>query len=261
MKQMKNLKEKLNAGEAVHGCWLNSGSAIIAEIVGKAGFDWVTIDLEHGAGTENNLLGQLQALGGSETVKIVRVEALVRQRVSRLLELGADGVLFPQIQDTREAEQAISYMRYSPDGVRGMAGMIRATDFGLSSKEYYAGYKQNLLGVIQIETVESLNHLDEIAAIDGVDVLFVGPADLSLSLGVYQQWDHPKYMEALKKVRDAASKAGKATGTLLRNADEYEKYYGLGYRMIGCGADAVFVLRGAMNMVRELNDRNAGTKS
>jgi 4-hydroxy-2-oxoheptanedioate aldolase len=253
---MKNLKELLKAGKAVHGCWLNSGSAMNAEIVGKAGFDWVTIDLEHGAGTENNLLNQLQALKGSNTVKIVRVEALVRQRVSRLLELGADGVLFPQIQNTREAEQAISFMRYSPDGVRGMANMIRATDFGQSFKEYYDGYKENLLGVIQIETLESLNHLDEIAGIDGVDVLFVGPADMSLSLGVFQQWDHPRYMETLERVRDAAAKAGKATGTLLRSADEYEKYYNLGYRMIGCGADSVFVLRGALNMVRELNDRN-----
>jgi 4-hydroxy-2-oxoheptanedioate aldolase len=173
-----------------------------------------------------------------------------------LFELGADGVLFPQIQNAREAEQAISFMRYSPDGVRGMAQMIRATDFGQSFKEYYDGYKENLLGVIQIETLESLNHLDEIAAIDGVDVLFVGPADMSLSLGVFQQWDHPKYLETLERVRDAAEKAGKATGTLLRSADEYEKYYNLGYRMIGCGADSVFVLRGALDMVRELNDRN-----
>ncbi len=253
---MKKLKEKLAAGEAVHGCWLNSGSAMNAEIVGKAGFDWVLIDLEHGIGTENNLIHQLQALKGSETVKIVRVEALVRQRVSRILEFGADGILFPQIQNAKEAGQAISFMRYSPDGVRGMANMVRATDFGQSFKDYYADYKENNLGVIQIETLESLNHLDEIAGIDGVDVLFVGPSDMSLALGVFQQWDHPRYIETLERVRDAAAKAGKATGTLLRSVDEYEKYYNLGYRMIGCGADSVFVLRGALGMVKELNDRN-----
>jgi 2-keto-3-deoxy-L-rhamnonate aldolase RhmA len=258
---MKNLKEKLSAGEAVHGCWLNSGSAINAEIVGKAGFDWVLIDLEHGIGTENNLVNQLQALSGSETVRIVRVEALVRQRVSRVLELGANGVLFPQIQNAREAEQAISYMRYSPDGVRGMANMVRATDFAHSFEKYYAGYKENLLGIIQIETLESLNHLDEIASIDGVDVLFVGPSDMSLALGIFQQWDHPKYIEVLERVRDAALRAGKATGTLLRSKDEYEKYYQLGYRFIGCGSDSVFVFQGALAMARELNDRHAKIKS
>ena len=257
---MKNLREKLNAGEAVHGCWLNSGSEINAEIVGKAGFDWVVLDLEHGIGTENNLINQLQALSGSTTIKIVRVEALVRQRVSRVLELGADGVLFPQIQNSQEAEQAISFMRYPPDGVRGMANMIRATDFGQSFEEYYTGYKDNVLGVIQIETLESLNHLDEIASIDGVDVLFVGPADMSLALGVFRQFDHPRYIETLERVRDAARKAGKATGTLLRHAGEYEKYYKLGYRLLGCGADSVFVLQGALAMAKELNDRNAKSK-
>jgi len=258
---MKKLKEKLSAGEAVHGCWLNSGSAINAEIVGKAGFDWVLIDLEHGIGTENNLVNQLQALNGSPTIKIVRVEALVRQRVSRVLELGADGLLFPQIQNFREAQQAISFMRYPPDGRRGMANMTRATDFGQSFEEYNTGYKDNVLGVIQIETLESLNHLDEIANIDGVDVLFVGPADMSLALGVFRQFDHPRYIEVLEKVRDAASKAGKATGTLLRHTGEYEKYHNLGFRFIGCGADSVFVLRGALSMAKELNDLNSKSKS
>ncbi len=257
---MKNLKAKLKAGEAVHGCWLNSGSFINAEIVGKTGFDWVTIDLEHGAGTENNLVNQLQALSGSQTIRIVRVEALVRQRVSRVLELGADGILFPQIQNAQEAERAISFMRYPPDGVRGMANMVRATGFGQSFKEYYAGYKDNVLGVIQIETLESLNHLDAIAGIDGVDVLFVGPADMSLALGIFQQWDHPRYIETLEKVRDAAKKAGKATGTLLRHLGEYEKYYKLGYRMIGCGSDSVFVLQGASDMAKALNEWNAKVK-
>ena len=257
---MKNLKKELSAGKAVHGCWLNSGSAINAEIVSKAGFDWVTVDLEHGIGTENNLLYQLQALNGSPTFPIVRVEALVRQRVSRALELGAKGILFPQIQNTREAEQALSFMRYPPDGIRGMATMLRVTDFGQSFENYYKGLKDNVLGIIQIETLESLNHLDDIANIDGVDVLFVGPADLTLALGIFKQFDHPDYIDALKKVNEAAKKAGKATGTLMSNPDQYEKYYGLGYRMLGCGSDSVFVNQGAVNMAKELNELKANFK-
>jgi len=252
---MINLKNKLKAGEAIHGTWLNSGSALNAEIVGKAGFDWVTIDLEHGVGTENNLLYQLQALKESTTVPIVRVEALVRQRVSRLLDLGAQGILFPMIQNNQEAERAISFMRYPPDGIRGMATMTRATDFGQNFEDYYAGHRDNILGVIQIETLESLNHLDDIAHIDGVDVLFVGPADLTLALGIFKQFDHPRYIETLKKINEAAKKAGKATGTLMSNPGQYEKYYRLGYRMLGCGADSVFVNQGALNMVKELIDQ------
>jgi 4-hydroxy-2-oxoheptanedioate aldolase len=250
---MKNLKNRLKAGEAVNGCWLSSGSPINAEIVGKAGFDWVTIDLEHGIGTENNLLHQLHALSGSPTVPIVRVEALVRQRVSRLMELGAHGILFPQIQDFREAEQAISFMRYPPDGVRGVAYMFRAADFGQNFENYYTGYKDKILGIIQIETLGSLNHLDEIANLDGVDVLFVGPADLTQAMGIFRQFDHPRYIEALKKVNQAAAKAGKACGVLMPDPGEYEKYYRLGYRMLGCGSDSVFLSKGAANMARELN--------
>jgi len=254
---MKNLKNELSAGKAVHGCWLNSGSALNAEIVSKAGFDWVTIDLEHGIGTENNLLNQLQALNGSPTFPIIRVEALVRQRVSRALELGAKGILFPQIQNKQEAEQAVSFMRYPPDGIRGMATMLRVTDFGHSFENYYSGLKDNILGIIQIETLGSLNQVEDIANIDGVDVLFVGPADLTLALGIFKQFDHPDYIDALKRVNEAAKKAGKATGTLMSNPDQYEKYYGLGYRMLGCGSDSVFVNQGAVNMAKELNELKA----
>jgi 4-hydroxy-2-oxoheptanedioate aldolase len=254
---MKNLKQKLQAGESIHGCWLNSGSAINAEIVGKAGFDWVTIDLEHGIGTENNLVSQLQALGGSNTVPIVRVEALVRQRVSRLLDLGAAGILFPQIRNTDEAKQAISFMRYPPDGIRGMAYMVRAADYGNSFDDYYENFKDKVLGIIQIETLESLDHLDGIANIDGVDVLFIGPADLTLALGIFRQFDHPEYLNCLSRVSEAARNAGKACGILMSSPTEYDKYYGLGYRMLACGSDSVFVSRGASDMALELRDRSS----
>jgi len=249
---MKNLKTRLSGGEVVYGCWLNSGSPLNAEIVGKAGFDWVVIDLEHGVGTENNLLHQLQALIGSPTVPIVRVEALVRQRVSRVLDLGAEGILFPQIQNSQEALQAVSFMRYPPHGIRGMAYMTRAAEFGQKFNDYYAGYMENTIGIIQIETLQSLDYLDDIASIDGVDVLFVGPADLSLALGIFRQFDHPKYIDALKMVQEAAVKAGKTTGILMSSPTDFEKYHGLGYQMLGCGSDSVFVSQGALNMVREL---------
>ena len=251
---MKNLKEKLSAGEAVHGCWLNSGSAINAEIVSKAGFDWVTIDLEHGVGTENHLLYQLQALSGNLTVPLVRVEALAAQRVKRVLDLGAKGVLFPLIQNKQEAEQAASFMRYPPDGIRGMATMTRATNFGHNFDQYYKVERHDLVSVIQIETVECLNNVDEIAKIDGIDVLFVGPADLTLSLGIFKQFEHPKYLEALNKVSQATANAGKSCGILMSNPDDYEKYFDLGYRMIGCGSDSVFLNQGAYEMAKALND-------
>ena len=121
-----------------------------------------------------------------------------------------------------------------------MATMFRAADFGQNFENYYEGYKDNILGIIQIETLERLNHLDEIENIGGVDVLFVGPADLTLALGIFRQFDHPRYIETLKRVNEAARKAGKATVTLMSDPGQYEKYYNLGYRMLGCGSDSVF---------------------
>ena len=251
---MNTLKEKLNAGKAVHGCWVNGGSALDTEILGRVGFDWVTIDLEHGTGTEYNLIGQLQALAGSPTVPLVRVEALVRQRVGRALDHGAEGIIFPMISNLEEAKLAAAYMQYPPDGVRGMASMTRATDFGYQFEKYYTQTRKQLLGILQVENAGCLNYLDEIVKIDAIDVLFVGPADLSLSLGVFGEYDHPIFLEAIKSVQAAAQKGGKSTGVLMANTDEYEKYYNIGFRMLGCGSDSVFVQRGAQNMADVLKN-------
>ena len=251
---MKNLKQRLQAGEAVHGCWLNGGSPLDAEIVGKVGFDWVTIDLEHGVGTEYNLLSQMQALIGSSTVPLVRVEALVRQRVGRALDVGAQGIIFPMIHNINEAKQAVSFMKYPPDGVRGMATMTRAVDFGPKLERYHQSTSKDLLGILQIENMEVLSHLETIAALEGVDVMFVGPADMTLSMGIFREFDHPDFLEVLKKVQAAADAHGKAAGVLMSSPEEYAKYYQLGYRFHGCGSDSVFVQRGAQQMVQAMQE-------
>jgi 4-hydroxy-2-oxoheptanedioate aldolase len=251
---MNNLKDRLKAGEAVHGCWLNSGSALDAEIVGKAGFDWINIDLEHGVGMEYDLPGQLRALSTSTATPLVRVEALVRQRVGRALDLGAQGIIFPMIKNLQEAQQAASFMRYPPRGVRGMATLTPAVEFGLSFDSYYQNEDQQLLGILQIENTEILQHLDEVARLEAIDVLFVGPADLTLSLGVFREYDHPLFLDAIEKVQKAARKYDKAAGVLMPRVSEYHKYYNLGYRFIGCGSDSIFVMQGAQAMVKHLEN-------
>ena len=131
--------------------------------------------------------------------------------------------------------------------------MVRATNFAQNFAQYYEDARDTILGVVQIETVEVLNHLDEVAAIEGVDVLFIGPADLSMELGIFGQFDHPRFKEALKGTVDAAQKAGKATGILFFNPDDYQRYHDLGIRMIACGADATFVADGARNLAKKMD--------
>lgn len=252
---MKSLKEKIQSGETVHGCWLNLGSLVSAEIVGRAGFDWVLIDLEHGAVDITSMYHQLQILENTEATAIVRTDELSRSRVQHILDAGAAGIMFPQLRQQREAELATSMMYYPPRGIRGMAKMVRATGFGRRGESYMQNLERYLVGVIQIETIEAVRDIDAIAATPGVDVLFVGPSDLSMAYGVFGQLNHPLYQQAIREVADAAEKNGKTPGVLLQHVHEYEMYRSLGYRFLACGADGSFVTHGAADMVNELNAR------
>ena len=255
---MKNLKKRLKQGEALNGCWLNLGTSITAEIVGLAGFDWVLIDLEHGAGAEKDVLQQLQALQHTTAGAVIRVESAYRQRIHRVLDMGAEGVMCPRISTVTEAQEVAYSLHYPPNGKRGVAKMVRATGFGKNFTDYYKESRDNILGIVQIETAEILNHLEEVAAIEGIDVLFIGPSDLTMELGIFGQFDHPVFKDALKATVNAAEKAGKATGILIFNPDDYKTYRDLGIRFIACGSDATFVAEGARNMATRLKSAREG---
>jgi 4-hydroxy-2-oxoheptanedioate aldolase len=250
-----NFKQKLYAGEAVHGSWVNLGSLVSAEIMGRAGFDWLLIDLEHGAGNENIMYQQLQVLQSTYATPVVRIDELSRPKVQRILDAGSTGIMFPQIQNREEAELAVRMMHYPPKGIRGMAKMVRATEFGKKADVYIKGLEENIVCIIQIENVTALNQIDSIAAIPGVDVLFVGPSDLSLALGIFGQFDHADYQQAIQAVATAAQKYGKAAGVLMQNIGEYDMYHRLGYRFLACGADGSFVAKAAEAMVKEMKER------
>jgi 4-hydroxy-2-oxoheptanedioate aldolase len=250
---MKNLKEKILTGNVVHGCWINLGSTVSAEIVGRAGFDWVLIDLEHGVGNDVIMFQQLQALEHTGVTPLVRTDDHSRPKIQRILDAGSYGVMFPQLQHPEEAELAIKTMYYPPRGIRGMAKMVRATGFGKNADHYIANLQNHLVGIIQIETINALQQIDSIAKLDGVDVLFIGPADLSLALGIFGQFTHPLYQQALKDVAQAAKKYNKAAGVLMLDINEYKMYYDHGYRFLACGGDSSFVAKGADEVVKQMN--------
>jgi len=133
---MKNLKNRLRDGETLTGCFLNLGSALTAEIMGRAGFDFAVIDLEHGSGTEADVLPQLQAMAATDAGVIIRVESHERQRAHRVLDLGAEGIMFPRVHSAADATRAVAGLRYPPDGVRGVAAANRACAFGVSFGDY-----------------------------------------------------------------------------------------------------------------------------
>jgi len=249
---MKNLRQRILDGETLLGCFLNLGSSVTAEIVGKAGFDFLVIDLEHGSGTEADVLPQLQALEATPAAAIIRVESHARQRVHRVLDWGAHGIMFPRVDSPEEAASCVAALRYPPAGVRGVAAMNRACEFGTRFREYVESAPQTLLGVFQIETEQALRHLDAIASLDGVDVLFVGPLDLSMSLGVLGDFSHPRFQQAVQAVSHAAHRSGKAAGILLPQPSDFQHYYSLGYRFLACGSDGSVLAQAARNLAAQL---------
>jgi 4-hydroxy-2-oxoheptanedioate aldolase len=232
MTEMARLKERLAAGEILVGTFLNLGSPLAAEICGRAGFDWALVDLEHGAGTEADLIPTLQALAHTGAAAIVRVEANERPRFARALDAGADGVMVPRVDSADEARAAVAAMRYAPRGSRGVAYMNRGAGWAADAPEREA------LCAIQIESAAAVEAAGSIAAVDGVDVLFVGPSDLRQALG-------GPIDDAVDLVLAAARAAGTAAGILLRSRAALDEALERGFRFVGVGSDSLFLAEGA----------------
>lgn len=240
-----NLRARIHAGETLYGSFLQLGSAIATEIVARAGFDWVIVDLEHGAGTEADLMASLLAVTSTSTAALVRPQSAERIRIGRALDHGAHGLMVPRIDVAEQAREAISFMRFPPDGVRGLALSTRGAGLGERTHSEVKAINQHIVGIIQIESPSAVEHAGEIAAIEGADVLFVGPADLSHSLGIPGQFDHPDYLAAVRRTLSAAEAHGKATGILLRDTTTLAQHLELGFRFIGIGSDGGFLGAGA----------------
>jgi 2-keto-3-deoxy-L-rhamnonate aldolase RhmA len=240
-----DLHARLRAGGTVYGTFAMIGSPIATELLARAGFDWLIVDLEHGGATEADLLANLHAIGATTTAALVRPQSGERLRIGRALDLGAHGIMVPRVDVPDQAREAVSFMRYPPDGVRGLALSTRGAGMGELGHGDIQAINQQLLGIIQIESRSAVEYAEEIAAIDGVDVLFVGPTDLSHSLGVPGRFDDAGYLAALERVVAAAEGAGKATGILLRDAAALPRHRELGFRFIGLGSDGAFIRDGA----------------
>lgn len=226
------------------GAWLNLGSSETAEIAGLSGFDWVLIDHEHGSGDFKDLLHQLQALSGSGTAPVVRVPRIDLQVFKQILDLGPAGLMIPNVSTVEQAHLLLRYARIPPRGERGAATSSRNSGYGLHYRRYLAEVNDNLLIVAQIESAEGLANVEAIAAVDGIDVLFVGPTDLGTALGLDGDPHDPTFREALARVAAAARMHGKVAGSLVRDQKQAEAYAALGYRFIALGSDRSMVVKG-----------------
>jgi 4-hydroxy-2-oxoheptanedioate aldolase len=240
-----SFRRRVLGGETMFGLFLDLTSPASAELCGRAGYDWLLVDLEHGAGTEADLTAVLMAIETTGVATLVRPQSGERLRIGRALDLGSGGIMVPRLESAAEAQQAVTYLRYPPAGVRGVA--LRARGAGLGSVAHADVSKINdrIVGIVQIESVGALREADAIAATDGVDVLFVGPADLTHSLGVPGQFGSKVYLAALESVVAACRAHGKSPGILLYDLAVVPRHLELGFRFVGIGADGALVASGA----------------
>lgn len=233
------------------GTWLVSASPMVAEAVGHAGFDWVVVDMEHTPLDMGGLVHVLQALSGTRTLPIVRVPWNDTVVVKRVLDAGATTVLFPFVQSAVEAAKAVAATRYPPDGVRGLSGMSRASRFGTAPNHFTAANRQ--IGVIvQIETLDAVDRIEEIAGVDGVDSLFVGPADLSASMGHVGQLMHPAVMDVIAKIAQRTRAAGKPVGILGMTPEAVAQYRAAGYDYVGISSDLGLLMQACKSVIGAL---------
>ena len=197
------------------------------------------------------MLAQLVAVQATPTAAIVRVMSAERLRVGRVLDLGADGLMIPRLESVEAVRETLSWMRYPPAGIRGVAALTRGAEYGSIPHPAIRTIDERILGVFQVESRVAVEAADEIAAIDGVDVLFTGPADLSHDLGIPGEFTNPTFLAALDRVAAAAAAHGKAAGILLRDASEVPAYRARGYGFLGIGSDSGLVIRAAREQLAE----------
>jgi 4-hydroxy-2-oxoheptanedioate aldolase len=239
---LNQFKRGMQAGKPQIGLWSSLSSHYSVEVIAGSGFDWLLLDTEHSPNDLENVVTQLQAASAYPTTAIVRPAWNDMVLIKRFLDVGVQTLLIPYVQTAEEAADAVAYTRYPLRGVRGVAGTTRATRFG-RVKDYFKHAEEELCILVQVETQLGLDNLDAIAATDGIDGVFIGPADLSAGLGHLGDIPHPEVQAAIENAIKRIRKAGKAPGILAPVEADARRYLELGCLFVAVGADVGLLAR------------------
>lgn len=237
--------------QAPLGTWLMAASPLVAEALGHAGFDWVVVDMEHAPLEVPGVVSMLQALSGTRAVPIVRTPWNDAVAIKRVLDAGATTLLVPFVQTADEARAAVAATRYPPQGVRGMAGMSRASRFGTASS-YLQRANDEQAVIVQLETPQALAALEDIAAVPGVDALFIGPADLSGAMGHPGQPGHPAVAQAVADAVRRAKAVGRPIGIITASPESLAQHRALGFDFLALDCDLGLMMRAAHDALAAL---------
>jgi 2-dehydro-3-deoxyglucarate aldolase/4-hydroxy-2-oxoheptanedioate aldolase len=242
--------KRAQSGELTIGTFLGLSSPVAAEVAAVGGVDWVLLDLEHGAGGEDQVGPTVVASGAYGVPTLVRVESGERIRIGRVLDAGVAGVMVPRLNSAAEAAEVTQHFGYPPLGDRGAATYNRAARWGKDPEALDPAPKAAC--IIQIETLGGLAEVDAIAALSGVDILFIGPLDLSFALGVPRDFANPKFQAALDQVLAAAKAHGKVAGILAADNATAKKYIERGFNFIAIGSDSTLLAKAITDAITEI---------
>ena len=229
-------RQRLLARERLLGLWLSTAHPTLAELAGVCGYDWLVVDGEHAPNDIPLLMSQLQALNGSDSAAIGRPPVNDQTLIKQYLDIGFYNLLIPFIESRQEAEYAVAATRYPPEGVRGAAGMTRASAYG-TEPDYFKQVNRHIGVILQIESRTGVAAAAEIAGVEGVDGVFIGPSDLSAAYGHLGQPNHPEVQEAIRHIHEVTQAAGKATGILAVVPEDAQRYLDMGVSFVGVGVD------------------------
>jgi len=236
------LKTGLAEKRSMAGIWLSLDAPAATEIAAGSGADWLLIDMEHSATGLDSVVHHLRAAMAGPVEPVVRVPSAEPVMVKRLLDLGARSLMFPMIDSAEDAARVVSYTRYPPDGMRGLSMTTRANNYG-RNPAYLRDHVDDLCVIVQVETPQAVAAIPQIAAVPGVDAIFIGPADLSAAIGHLGGAQHPEAQAMIDKARDMAAKAGKPIGILGFGTDLARGYFARGFDFVAVAGDSWLLAR------------------
>lgn len=246
-------KATLADGRLQIGLWSSLCSNIAADAIADSGFDWILLDTEHSPNELPNLLSQLQAIKGGTASAIVRPAWNDAVLFKRILDIGAQTLLVPYVQNAQEAASAVAAMRYPPAGIRGVTASGRASRYG-RVKDYLKNAGSEICLIVQVETGDALSRLEAIAEVEGVDGVFIGPGDLAASLGHIGNPGHEEVQGAIEDAARRLKAIGKPAGILTINEEEARRYIDWGFTFVAVGVDLGLLTRSADALARKFKE-------
>jgi 2-keto-3-deoxy-L-rhamnonate aldolase RhmA len=251
---MRKTKLKLHGGQPALGGWIMIGHPSVAEIMAGEGFDWIGVDFEHTSTCMRDLHDIALAVKGTDCDLLVRLHSCDPVLAKLVLDNGAHGIIVPSVNTPAQAAQAVAIAKFPPEGMRG-ASLCRASDFGRNFTDYYNNHNREVIVVVMLEDHNGASQADAILATPGIDAAFIGPYDLSASMGLAGQLQHPKVVAAQEHILAACARCGVAPGihVVSVDPDELRRRLKQGFRFIACGIDTLYIQHGCRTMLKEFS--------